>query len=49
MPNIQYDAIEPEEISELEMTERGVEVGVFRDHVSDVLLKTYFLLMKYYG
>lgn len=26
-----------------------MEVGTFREHVSDVILKTYFLLMKYYG
>ena len=41
--------MEPEEIAELEVTERGVDVVTFREHVGDIILKTYFLLMKYYG
>ena len=41
--------MEPEEIAELEVTERGVDVVTFREHVSDIILKTYFLLMKNYG
>lgn len=49
LPNIQYDALEPEEISELELQERGVDVVTFRGHVEDIILKTYFLLMKHYG
>lgn len=49
LPNIDYANLGPEEISELEVQERGIDTGMFRDHVSDVFLKTYFLLMKYYG
>ena len=49
MPNIDYATMEPEEIAELEVTERGVDVVTFREHVGDIILKTYFLLMKYYG
>lgn len=49
LPNIQYDAIEMEEITELEVDERGVELGTFREHIGDIHLKTYFLLMRFYG
>ena len=31
------------------MTERGVQLPRFREQVSDILLKTYFLLERYYG
>jgi len=49
LPNIPYDALEPEEIAELEVTERGVSVGIFRDQVNEIILKAYFLLMKHFG
>ncbi len=49
LPNIQYESIEPEEIAELEVQERGVDVVTFRGHVEDIILKTYFLLIKHYG
>jgi len=49
LPNIPYDLLEPEEISELEVAEKGVDVVTFRGHVEDILLKTYFLLMRHYG
>lgn len=41
--------MEPEEIAELEVTERGVSVGIFRDQVNEIILKAYFLLMKHFG
>lgn len=38
-----------EEIEELEVTERGVPLPRFREYASDILLKTYCLLDRYYG
>lgn len=49
VPNIQYDVLELEEIQELEVQERGVDVITFRMHVEDILLKTYFLHLRHYG
>ena len=49
LPNIRYEEIEREEQDELEVFERGVSIGVFRESVCDIFLKTYFLLMKYFG
>lgn len=49
LPTIKYDEMEPEEVAELEVFERGVSIGIFRDQVSDIFLKTYFLLMKHFG
>ena len=41
--------LEPEEIQELEVRERGVDVVTFRSHVEDILLKTYFLHLRHFG
>lgn len=41
--------MENEEIEELETTERGVSLPRFREYSSDILLKTYFLMERYYG
>lgn len=48
LPNIAYDTLETEEIQELEVSERGIDVGTFRENIADILLKTYFLQCKAY-
>ena len=49
LPTIQYESCALEEIEEMEVMERGVSVVTFRDHVSDIVLKAYFLLMKHFN
>eukprot|EP00354_Favella_ehrenbergii_P011395 CAMPEP_0170459516 /NCGR_PEP_ID=MMETSP0123-20130129/6175_1 /TAXON_ID=182087 /ORGANISM="Favella ehrenbergii, Strain Fehren 1" /LENGTH=103 /DNA_ID=CAMNT_0010724121 /DNA_START=1240 /DNA_END=1551 /DNA_ORIENTATION=- len=41
--------MQPEDVQELEVQERGVDVVTFRSHVEDILLKTYFLHVRHYG
>ena len=47
--NVPYENMQPEDVQELEVLERGVDVVTFRGHVEDILLKTYFLHVRHYG
>ena len=47
--SIAYHDLEPAEIDELEVNERGVSLRIFRDHSSEIFLKAYFLFVRYYG
>ena len=49
LQSIPYHELEAEEIDELEMTERGVQLPRFREQAGDVLMRTYGLLERYYG
>ena len=49
MTNVPYENMQPEDVQELEVLERGVDVVTFRGHVEDILLKTYFLHVRHYG
>lgn len=47
--SIPYHELEPAEIEELEVNERGVSLSIFREHSSEILLKAYLLFVQYYG
>ena len=49
LPHIQYQDLDQEEIAELEVTEKGVSLMIFREQSCEIIFKTYFLLEKYYG
>ena len=49
LPSVSYHELELAEIEELEANERGVSLRIFRDHSSEIILKAYYLFLRYYG
>lgn len=49
IPSVPYGQVQPEEVEELEVQEKGVSIARFREYASDILLTTYLLLQRAYG
>lgn len=44
LEHVDYHRLTPEEVEELEVQEKGINIHRYREYVSDILLKTFLVL-----